>query len=54
MVDIENIDSLKSLVDEIKAKNGDDISVVALTLVVKVGGWDTKAFGFENGCVYEL
>lgn len=53
-VEVNDIDSLKALVDELKAKFGDKISVEALTLVVKIDGWDVKALAYENGYVYLL
>ena len=53
-VETNEINDLKELVDNIKEKYGDKVSVESLTLVVKVDGWDMKAFGYENGYVYEI
>lgn len=53
-VEVNGIDTLRALADAIKKEYGKEVSIEALTLVIKVDGWQVKAFNLESGCIYSI
>ena len=53
-VEVNGIDTLRALADAIEQEYGKEVSIEALTLCIKVDGWDVKAFNLENGCIYPI
>lgn len=48
-VEIGGVDSLHDVADKLKEEYGEDITIEALTLVIKTEGWCMKAFTYSQG-----
>lgn len=53
-VEVNGIETLRELADAIEKEYGSEVNIEALTLVIKVDGWQVKAFNLESSCIYPI